>query len=343
MPRLDSIPKRLLRAGQTAIILNKNAKRVSQEVKSRIAEVLPEADIFFTESIEQAAFITRRVVELGYSTVVTGGGDGTIFNTIDGVLQAAEHLGQPIPRFAILRLGTGNAVADFVGAGDYLEDLKSLKSAREGQLPLLRVNGARRASFVGFGWDAFILNRYHSIREQLSRFWLGRKLFQSALGYFFTSALWSVPELLIKRPRYRIRVRNTGGIALRLDPDGQVLERFAPGATVYEGYSRLTCAGTTPFYGFRFKMMPFANSRPGFFHLRIIDKSPLEALIQGMRVWVNGRITGKGIAELMLSSCEIEILDGQEAPWQVAGDAEGSCSSLKIAADGAVDCLYFQE
>ncbi|MEZ4470145.1 MAG: diacylglycerol kinase family protein [bacterium] len=118
------------RAERTAVILNKNAKRVTERVRRRIVEVAPEADVFFTETLEQAKFVTRRVVDSGYGTVVTGGGDGTVVNTIQDVLDRVETTGRERPRFGVLRLGTGNAVADFLGARDYARDLRTSAAPR---------------------------------------------------------------------------------------------------------------------------------------------------------------------------------------------------------------------
>ena len=100
------------------------------KVRRRIEDALPDsADIFYTESLEQARFIIRRIVDSGYHTLVTGGGDGTVVNTIDEALNRDARGYGHCPRFAVLKLGTGNAIADFLGAGSVQRDLENIDTA----------------------------------------------------------------------------------------------------------------------------------------------------------------------------------------------------------------------
>ena len=173
----------LSRAGRVAVVLNKNAKRVTPRVRDQIAKYAPEsADIFYTESLEQARFVVRRIVDSGYQTIVTGGGDGTVINTIDEALNRREARGYAhCPRFAILKLGTGNAIADFLGAGAIKGDLESVEKAPVRWLDLMRVNG-RRTTFAGFGWDAQVLNDYDRVKHQAEKFQVSRALFKTVTG-----------------------------------------------------------------------------------------------------------------------------------------------------------------
>lgn len=327
------------RQGRVAIILNKNAKRVGRRVRRQVEAIAPPgADVFFTESLEQARFITRRVVDSGYGLVVTGGGDGTVANTIAQVLSHAEARGLPVPRFAVLKLGTGNAVADFLGAGDYRDDLRQLESAVFRPMNLLNIDGVR-SPFAGFGWDAFILNNYDRMRTVAERFFLTRALFKTVGGYLVAGVGKSVPELMVRRPSWQVRVINTGGIGLRVDSlTGQVVERIAPGAVAYEGRVRLACFGTAPYYGFKFNIMPFAAKRPGMFQLRLVDMSPMAALRRLHAAW-NGRLDHPGVTDLQLTACRLEF--DEPAPLQIAGDAAGERMSVEVRVDGPVECARF--
>jgi hypothetical protein len=66
-------------ARRTAVILNANAKRVTEKVRRDVTEVVPHADVFYTQSLEEAAFVTRRVADNGYDFVFTGGGTARSF------------------------------------------------------------------------------------------------------------------------------------------------------------------------------------------------------------------------------------------------------------------------
>lgn len=335
---LDDARPEGVNAHRAAIILNKNAKRVTERVRRRIIEGARDADVFFTESLEQAQFVTRRVVGAGYGTVVTGGGDGTVANAIQSVLDEVDRVGAPRPRFGVLRLGTGNAVADFLGAGGYADDLKRIHDAETRPMDLLRIDGETRTTFAGFGWDALILNNYERMKGAAERFMLTRALFKSAAGYVISGIGHSVPELLLRQPRWNVKVRNTGGMAFRLDAAGNVVERFAPGALVYDGPVRMACFGTTPYYGFKFNIMPFADRTAGMFHLRLVDMHPVAAVRQLRKAWT-GRLSHPAVCDLQLSACSLEF-DG-DAPFQVAGDAAGTRHKVDIAVDTPIECLHF--
>ncbi len=329
-----------VRSDKVAVILNKNAKRVGGRVRRRVLEAAPQADVFFTESLEQARFVSRRVVEMGYGTIVTGGGDGTVANTLHQILADHDRLAadRPRPRFAVLRLGTGNAVADFLGARDYAADLRDLQHAQTIPLGMLKFDGQRRATFAGFGWDAYILNNYEQLKSAADRFGFTRALFKTVAGYLIAGVGKSMPELVIRRPSWNVRVINTGGVALRRGPDGEVAERFAPGQTVFEGRTRMACFGTTPFFGFKFNIMPYAAATPGLFHLRLIDMHPVMAVAKLRSAW-NGTMVDAGLTDLQMSACRLEF--ESDAPFQVSGDAAGRRRSLDVAFDGTVDCVHY--
>jgi len=321
------------------IILNKNAKKVTAKVRQRIEAALPpNADLFFTESLEQARFVIRRIVDSGYSTIVTGGGDGTVTNVIHEVLSRREERGYAFcPRFAVLRLGTGNAVADFLGAGTVEKDLENLDSASVRWLDILNVNG-QRATFGGFGWDAHILNNYNNMREVAERFGPTRALFKTVGGYLVAGIGKSVPELIVQRPEWQVKVTNTGGIGLKVDTEGNIIERIAPGAVAFEGKIRMACFGTTPYYGYKMNIMPYADKTSGMFQLRLIDMHPLSAVGNLKRIW-SGQCSHPGLTDFQLASCRIEF-DGP-APWQVAGDAAGEIDCVDIKLDHPIRCSTF--
>ena len=327
------------RADRIAVLLNKNAKRVGPKVRRRIEDALPDsADIFYTESLEQARFIIRRIVDSGYHTLVTGGGDGTVVNTIDEALKHRDARGYGhCPRFAVLKLGTGNAIADFLGAGSVQRDLENIDTAPARWMDLMNVNG-RRTTFAGFGWDAHILNNYDRMRESAERFGPTRALFKTVGGYLVAGIGKSVPEFIVRRPSWKVKVVNTGGIGLQLDQDGSVLRRFAPGETVFEGTVKMGCFGTTPYYGYKMNIMPFADRTSGMMHLRLIDMSPVRAVMSLPDVW-SGEFRHPGLHDFQLSGCHLEFED--EIPFQVAGDAAGEVRTLDIRLDHPVRCADF--
>src|SRR5580692_4483219 len=99
---------------RVAVLLNPNAKRVSAAVRGAIANVVSPEDIFVSHSESEARRIARTVVARGYQTVFTGGGDGTFMGFLNKICDCVGST--RLPRFGILRLGTGNALASHVGA-----------------------------------------------------------------------------------------------------------------------------------------------------------------------------------------------------------------------------------
>ena len=73
-----------------------------------------------------ADVIAARVVSEGYATVFAAGGDGTFVGWENRIVREAAHQERPVPRFGILALGTGNAVAGLVGttSRSFLGDLQ---------------------------------------------------------------------------------------------------------------------------------------------------------------------------------------------------------------------------
>ena len=60
-----------------AVVVNGNAKGVNRRVISSLDRALHRDDLFLSRRPEDSAGIVRTVVDRGYGTVLTGGGDGT--------------------------------------------------------------------------------------------------------------------------------------------------------------------------------------------------------------------------------------------------------------------------
>ena len=139
-------------------MLNANAKQVNPKLAKKLERLTEQhCDVFLTQSLQHADFVVKRIVDERYECLVTGGGDGTVMHTIETALQRCEQKGYDFcPRFAVLKLGTGNAIASHLGAGDILHDLDRMRTAQPIPQDLLAVNG-HRTTIGCFGWDAKIL------------------------------------------------------------------------------------------------------------------------------------------------------------------------------------------
>jgi len=307
-----------------AVLLNSNAKQVNAHVRRALSLVVPDEDVFVSESAEQASAIADEVVARRYRTVFTGGGDGTFVSWVNRILESAERLAARPPRFGILALGTGNAVAGLVGATRrHVNDLARYLRGEVDQVRTLELLTAagRRTPFAGVGIDAAILNDYEWVKERLADTPL-RGLGLGVTGYGLAVAMRSVPrQLLSRRPSY-CELVNVGRPAWRLGADGARLGRpIGHGELLYAGPCLLAAASTVPCYGLGLKVFPFADQAPGMMQIRVASSISLPTILANLpRIW-SGGFSHEGIldfhADRVVVRCE------KPMPLQVGGDAEG--------------------
>jgi diacylglycerol kinase family enzyme len=325
---------------KVAVLLNANAKRVDERVRRSLSHVVPDGDLFVTRTFEQARQVAETVVQRRYPTVFTGGGDGTFVGFLNEIYNALERRRAASaappprpPRFGLLRLGTGNAVAGLCGAssahGEGLVD--DVLRARADEVPgllkleLLQSEG-KRSPFAGVGIDAGILNHFMEIRRATAGGPLGW-LFAGGAGYALAIAGRSIPRF-VTQPSPRIEVRSRG-FAQRMGPDGKpVGAPMGPGDLLYQGPALIAAASTVPYYGYNLRVFPFAGTRRGTFHLRIANV-PIAKIVPNIypAVW-NGTWFPEGMHDFLADDVEIKL--DRKAPFQIGGDAEGYRDSVRF-------------
>jgi diacylglycerol kinase family enzyme len=330
---------------RAAVLLNANAKQVNAAMRDALARVVPAEDLFFSRSVDDANRIADTVVARRYRTVFTGGGDGTFVSWVNRILDRAEHRAVPLPRFGVLALGTGNAVAEVVGAraNAPVESLRAWLAGRATgltRLDLLTCNG-RRTPFAGVGIDAAVVNDYN---------WLKRRFGAGALraaatgipGYFLAGALRSAPRCLLERRPAYCEVVNLGAPAHRLDAAGRpVGTPIAHGELLYAGPAMMTAAGTVPFYGFGLKAFPHAAKREGAMQLRLIAEIGVPTVLWNLpRIW-SGEFSHPGILDFHAE--RVSVTFEKPMPLQIGGDAEGWCERVLFGMTGdAVELVDFR-
>jgi diacylglycerol kinase family enzyme len=308
-----------------AVLLNAHAKQVNHDVRRALSSVLPDEHLFLSRSPDEAVEIAEQVVERRYGTVFTGGGDGTFVSWVNRILETAERRAARPPRFGVLALGTGNAVAEMVGAEPrrHVQDLArfvrgEVDSVR--RLDLLTCDG-RRTPFAGVGMDAAIMNDYNWVRDQLGDTPL-RRLGQGVPGYGLALALRSVPRLLTERRPAYCEVVNVGRQAWRLDPTGRRIGRpIGHGELLYAGPCMLTAASTVPYYGLGLRVFPFAQKAPGMMQVRIATSIHLHTLLLNLGSIWSGEFTHPGLLDFHADRVSLRF--DRPMPLQIGGDAEG--------------------
>lgn len=314
-----------------AVVVNGNAKSVTEEVISTLDHILQGGDLFVSRHIKEAAEIARTIVEQGYGTVLTGGGDGTFTVMVTEVVRAAERAGRPTPRFGLLKLGTGNALAWVVGASPLSENLVSAdierlhREASTKKIHLVSVDGFL-TPFAGLGADAQILADYNRTKSALQDTPLapfGRGL----TGYGLAALSRSLPAMLFRRMP-NIRVINEGADAWPVDDTGLHRDRaIKKGGLIYEGPARMAAMSTIPYYGFGMKLFPFANLAEGRLNLRISRLGPPQALLSARGIWNGTYYDPRYLSDFLVEEISIECSEALE--FQIGGDSQGLRSTVR--------------
>jgi diacylglycerol kinase family enzyme len=336
---------------KVAVLLNANARKVDARVVKALSHAVSEEDLFLSRSELDARRIVQSVLERGYPLVFTGGGDGTFMGFINEFLRQTEprgrFAGRPLPRFGVLKLGTGNALANFVNASSTRGDgiLHDVVRARAGDvtgtrsLDLVMVDG-QRTPFAGLGVDGKLLNDYIWVKENLGK-GLFKRVMTGGGGYFSAVAFKTVPHYLTHSTYVECEVLNgRTHEAYRLGPDGSpVGAPVAPGEVLFRGKLMMAGAATMPFYGYGLKMFPFAGQQRGMMHLRLGQVHAASVLANLPKMW-EGRWFPEGLHDFYAK--DVTIRFAKPMPFQIGGDAAGYREEVKLSvAPESVELMDF--
>lgn len=295
-----------------------------------LGEILRGTDLFVSHSLEQAREIAEAVVERGYGTVLTGGGDGTFTVVVTEVVKVADRLGRARPRFGYLKLGTGNALAHVVGASGargLAADIRRLKEeAGSRRIGLVEVEGLL-TPFCGFGADAVVLQDYEHIRDAMRRTLL-KPFARGPLAYGVAVVTRTLPSYFLRRVPH-CRVINMGADVLRLGRQGRVVGKpIAEGEIVYEGPAQLAGVSTIPYYGYGLRMFPYAEERPDRMHLRVSCMGPIDFALNIKSVWRGEYNNPNNTVDYLVQDVTIEM--DPAVPFQVGGDLMDERRSARV-------------
>jgi diacylglycerol kinase family enzyme len=309
-----------------AVVVNGNAKSVTEEVISTIDKILKGGDLFVSRHISEAPKIARTIVDGDYGTVLTGGGDGTFTVTVTEVMKAAYRAHKPAPRFGLLKLGTGNALAWVVGPSDLgrkgvsVDMDRLLSEAGSKEIHLVNVEGFL-SPFAGLGADAQILADYNATKEGLAGTPLER-LGRGLSGYGLAAVTRSLPAFLIK-PSTHITVVNEGDDAFAVDPRGVRSEHPLPkGSVLYSGKLRMAALSTIPYYGFGMRLFPFAMARPGLMNLRLSKVGSPQFLAHFRGIWNGTYHDPQYLSDFLVDKVSLHCDPAVE--FQIGGDPHGT-------------------
>lgn len=312
-------------AGLT-VLLNRHARGVRESTARRLKEAAPAASVVLTHTREEADQAVRDALSRGFRRIVAGGGDGTVVavaTTIRNQVTALRETnpGLQLPELGVLKLGTGNAVADVLGGRNPADDLRRMAARpmhTTTDLDLIDCEGIQ-APFVGFGYDAQILNDYIAMKDAAKPALL-KKIVGSQPGYLLAAFGMSAPKQIMRKEDVEVRVINAGRRVFRATPHGLFERDVAPGQVLYQGPIRMLSAGTVPYYGFKFRMFPFARTMSGLMQLRIATTGVGEAIRHLPGIW-KGTYESGSIEDYLCEAVQVRF--SEPMPFQVGGDAAG--------------------
>lgn len=313
-----------------AVVLNENAKKVTPTVRAHIHELVPERNIFYSRSLGDSARIAQTVIDTGYDAVFTGGGDGTVIQFFNDLVNTGAT---EFPAVGVFPLGTGNAVAEMVSSGSYLDDLESYvlrKQVDYQRLGLLQAEG-QVFPFAGLGFDAGILNDYMMLKKSLGANRIMKPVLQSVGGYVIATFGKTIPRTVTQAmtgTRPIVRVTNLGERALEVDVDGTPTREYAKGDVLYEGPVIMLAAATGPYLGYAMKIFPNSLRHPGFFELRVVYGSVARKVVNLGKIW-RGNYVVDDTRSIMASHVLAEF--DRETPFQIGGDGQGYRRSIEFA------------
>jgi len=314
-----------------ALLVNRNAKRVNERVMDRIGEWIPEQQVFATGSEEESVQAVREILDRGYESVFAAGGDGTFMGMVN--IMDKELDGRDWPRLGLLRLGTGNAVAHMVSSGVPEEDLRvfmTQESQDDVPLSFVRDSDGVLSPFGGFGWDAQVLQDYNSVKQSLGDTVFGPAV-KNVGGYFaaaFTRTIPNVVQNAMSGKDVRVKLTTVGDQAFKLGENGVVQEYIPAGETLYEGSLNVLMFGTTPYFGYGLKILPYASRYPSMFQIRVAHMSVLRAVSMLPSLWT-GSYFGPLVSDFAVEKVRVSF--DERVPYRVGGDAGGMRTEMTLS------------
>ena len=153
------------------------------KIEQLLAQNSVSYDMVRTEREGHGIELTRKAVKDGYDVVVAAGGDGTVNEAINGLMQCrheglpsrheglpARQEGLPMPPLGVLCVGRGNDFAGSMGIPTELEaGVRALMSGQRRTIDIGRVAGGKYpqgryfGSCVGVGFDAITTIEVHKL------------------------------------------------------------------------------------------------------------------------------------------------------------------------------------
>lgn len=309
--------------------MNALAKGWSGERHQTIQKLIPAEDLYLTDNFRQAERTIDALLNRDYDIIFTGGGDGTIIflvNAIERRIRNGMLDREEAPPVGVLRMGSGNAIANFVGCGPATDSLKALRAGAPLTVHSLRLidHGRGLVPFAGFGWDAEILNDYEDFKETV-RDTAIEDYATGLTGYIAAIATRTLPRVVRQEPVH-LTVQNRGESAFRIDGDGEILEEYGAEDELFDGPVQTCAAASISYWGYNLRMFPHATRRRGYFMIRCFNGSVGRLLGSLPSVW-RGHLPDEATQDFLVQQVRLQTHE-KPMPYQVTGEAAGHESMI---------------
>jgi len=148
---------------------NGNGLRLLPQIEQLLTKYKLSYDLVRTEKIGHGIELTRQAVKDGYKAIIAAGGDGTVNEVINGLMQCKLD-GLAIPPLGVLSVGRGNDFAGSMGIPADLEaGVQALVDDHRRTIDIGRVmggiypEGRYFGNCVGVGFDAITTIEVHKL------------------------------------------------------------------------------------------------------------------------------------------------------------------------------------
>ncbi|MDP8222251.1 MAG: diacylglycerol kinase family protein [Candidatus Lernaella stagnicola] len=316
--------------GPFAVAINMKARKVRKSTLEMVSQHVDVEDIYVTRTIEQSDQSLDEIIKKRYPLVLCGGGDGTAMRIIEQVRKKVARLNKKggdyqIPRFGLLKLGTGNGWAGQLEVPPKVEPIWTLRQLRGDELRFTRFNmvesEGRLFHFGGFGVDAMILNEYIELKNKFQTGFMW-KVSNSLAGYLWATFVKAAPRIAISNWKMPVRIYNNSDEPVYSvnQADGACRTEHKKGDLLYEGSAIMVGVGTTENFGFNLKAYPYACTKEGYMQLRVAQVSVGELLPHMSAVW-QGKWDSDNMIDFLVKDVTVE--SDTDLPFQLGGDPEG--------------------
>ena len=127
------------------------------EIKSALISAGLKAEIVETNASGHAIQLAAQAAADGYTPIIGGGGDGTLGEVINGIMQTDRESKKPIGPFGILPVGSANDLGDQLGIPrDITQAIAVIAKGKTRRIDLGKVNDQYFVNNAGLGLEPYI-------------------------------------------------------------------------------------------------------------------------------------------------------------------------------------------